>query len=59
MSDGSVTVFLRVASAAECAPDRFYLDGDRVVLCPDACTRLESSPGATLAVLTGCDPMLY
>jgi hypothetical protein len=56
---GGVTIFLRVASAAECAPDRFYVDGDRVVLCPDSCTRVESDPSATLTVLTGCDPGLY
>jgi hypothetical protein len=56
---GGETIFLRVASAADCAPDRFYLETDRVVLCSDSCARVEADPGAMLSVLTGCDPTLY
>ena len=37
----------------------FRLVDDRVVLCPAACAVVEADPGATLTVLTGCDPMLY
>ena len=56
---GASRVLLRAASEAECADDRFLLEDDRVVLCADACAIVEADPGATLTVLTGCDPMLY
>jgi hypothetical protein len=56
---GGETVFTRASSMAECGPDRFMLEGDRVILCAEACDVVEADPTATLTVLTGCDPALY
>lgn len=56
---GGATVLTRAASMADCGPDRFLLEGDRVVLCDAACDVVEADPAAVLTVLTGCDPDLY
>jgi hypothetical protein len=56
---GGESVLRRAGSAAECSDNGFLLEADRVVLCPEACARVEADPGAVLTVLTGCDPALY
>ena len=56
---GAVTVLRRAMSAAECSATGFLVEGDRVVLCPEACAVVEGDPAATLTVLSGCDPSLY
>jgi hypothetical protein len=56
---GGSTVFYQAASSAECDDSSFTLEGDLVVLCPDACARVNADPDAALSVLAGCDPALY
>jgi hypothetical protein len=55
---GGITILLRSDSLAECTPEGFLLEADRVVLCPAACALVEANPTAVLTVLTGCDPEL-
>ncbi len=58
-SASATEVLLRATDAASCSDAGFLLEEDRVVLCPDACARIEADPAATLTLLTGCDPALY
>jgi hypothetical protein len=58
-SGAASEVLLRASDAAACSDTGFLLEADRVVLCPDACTRLQGDPDATLTLLTGCDPEVY
>lgn len=37
-----------------CQPDAFYIEGDRIHLCPDSCELLKASPLATVDVLFTC-----
>jgi hypothetical protein len=58
--DESRTVFLRAESLDACDASSFLIaEEERVVLCPEACARVEADPGARLTVLSGCDPVLY
>ena len=54
MGTGAVTPFAQVASAAACAPNSFYLDKDRVVLCPDSCSLLQKDSKAKVEVIYDC-----
>jgi len=54
MGTGAVTPFAQVASAAACAPNSFYLDKDRVVLCPDSCSLLQRDSKAKVEVIYDC-----
>jgi hypothetical protein len=56
---GGRSVLRQAASATECDDASFMLEGDRVVLCPEACARISADPDARLSVLAGCDPALY
>jgi len=58
-SGGSSEVFLRAADASACDGASFLLEPDRVVLCPEACARVEADGAASLSLLTGCDPEVY
>lgn len=58
-SGASSEVLLRASDAASCDGASFLLEADRVVLCPEACTRVEGDGSAVLTLLTGCDPELY
>lgn len=58
-ASGGSSLLLRAMSDGECTEDGFLLEGDRVVLCPGACARVEADPASVLSVLTGCDPTLY
>lgn len=58
-SGASSEVLLRAADASACSDAGFLLEADRVVLCPDACARIEADGAAVLSLLTGCDPELY
>lgn len=55
--DGSaLESFRSVAKASACAmlDDRFYFDGDDIVLCPSTCTRVQADPLADIQIRFGC-----
>ena len=49
--------FHLVMAAGLCAPDAFYLTADkgRLVLCPDACAKVQADNAAKMQVLYGCN----
>jgi hypothetical protein len=54
-SDGSTPETLdRAASASACADGAFYVDGDRVTLCPETCDRVQDDPDSTVEVNVAC-----
>lgn len=44
----------QVKAPAACAPGRFYVESDRIRLCPAACATVQSDGGARLEVLFDC-----
>ncbi|MFO0579173.1 MAG: hypothetical protein U1A78_34670 [Polyangia bacterium] len=54
MGTGALVTFRQVANAAACAPASFYLERDRVVLCPDACSVVQRDARAKLQVVYSC-----
>jgi hypothetical protein len=40
--------------AADCAADAFYVENDRIRLCPDVCSAVRGEEGARVDVLFGC-----
>jgi hypothetical protein len=55
-SGGVVTDFAQVADAASCGPNKFYIEGDRIKLCNDACNVVQADPSADVKILFGCRP---
>jgi hypothetical protein len=53
---GALESFRSVATAGACAmlDDRFYFDGDNIVLCPSTCTRVQADPAADIQIRFGC-----
>jgi hypothetical protein len=51
---GAAIDFAQVPSAAECAADSFYIDGDLIKLCAAACTTVEQDTDAAVEVLFSC-----
>lgn len=51
---GSKQTFTKVGSAAECKAGAFYVDVDKVKLCPETCTTVQNNDNATLQVLALC-----
>jgi hypothetical protein len=46
--------FTKVNSLAECKPNAFYIEGDKIKLCPETCALVETDDQAKLQVLFGC-----
>lgn len=46
MGQGAPQVFVQVANLAACAANAFYIEGDEVVLCPQACALLQTDKAA-------------
>jgi hypothetical protein len=44
--------------AMACEPDLFYVDEDRIFLCPDACTALREAEQPNVRVLFTCEPQI-
>ena len=44
----------RVADAAACTADAWYLEADEILLCPSTCTAVEADEAAAIKVLSGC-----
>lgn len=41
--------------ASDCAADAFYIEGDRIQLCPEVCSAVRGEEGARVDVLFGCE----
>jgi len=50
-------VYQQVPSVDMCAPMSFYVDGDKVILCPEACAALQSDKEAEIEVEFTCEPL--
>ena len=55
-SGAAVTDFGRVADATTCGPDKFYIEGDRIKLCADACSKIRNDIAAEVKILFNCLP---
>ncbi|MBX3190808.1 MAG: hypothetical protein KF819_27670 [Labilithrix sp.] len=53
---GAPVDFGQVPNAAACAPDKFYIEGNKVKLCPQTCDRVRTDGTAQIKVLFGCAP---
>lgn len=47
--------FHQVPDPADCEPDAFFIDGDTISLCPEACSAVQGDAMAKLDVRYGCD----
>ncbi|HNS98801.1 MAG TPA: hypothetical protein PLJ27_24075 [Polyangiaceae bacterium] len=50
-----VEVFNKVASEEECDSSSFLIDGERIVLCPQACDVVQADADAKIDILFGCE----
>jgi hypothetical protein len=51
---GMVETFKKVAGPGACMPQAFYIDKDRVYICPEACTTVQKDAKAKVNVLFDC-----
>lgn len=51
---GATKDFAQVASADQCAPDKFYIEGDRIKLCPATCDVVQADAQANVKLLFAC-----
>jgi hypothetical protein len=51
---GPVEKLIQVKSAAECTPSAFWIEGETIHLCPDACAKVNAD-GGSISVRFGCD----
>lgn len=57
--DGSGEVkFGQAAVPGECQADAFYIDGDRIVLCAEACNTIRADPFSSVDVLFTCESQI-
>ncbi len=52
---GPAESFHQVVGPAECAADAFYISGETIFLCPEACALVQADVAAQLDVRYGCD----
>ncbi len=50
-----VGTFTQVPTSADCTPTSFYIDMNKIVLCPDACTTVQTDPDAKIDIAYGCE----
>lgn len=48
----------QAANPAECQPNAFYIESNRVYLCPDACNAVKADVGAGVEVLFTCESQI-
>jgi hypothetical protein len=54
-SDGTgKSKFQQVDDVSKCVPNAFYIDGDQLKLCPDACTLVQGDQKAKIDILALC-----
>jgi hypothetical protein len=51
---GDVSKFKQVADETQCEPNAFYIDGETLKLCPDACTLVQADNAAEIEILALC-----
>lgn len=51
---GATKDFDQVASADQCAADKFYIEGDRIKLCPATCDAVQADTKANVKLLFAC-----
>ena len=51
-------VYKQVPSLDMCGPMSFYVVGDTVILCPEACATLQSDKDAEIEVEFTCEPLV-
>lgn len=56
---GAPLPFEQVANLAACKPNAFYIDGDVIRLCPEACTFAQADAQAKLDILFGCTSYVF
>ncbi len=54
MGTGAVQTFRQVKGAAQCAADAFYVQGDRIYICPMACDLIQGDTKAKVDVSFDC-----
>lgn len=52
---GQPVVFHQVIGLGACEADAFYVENDSVILCPEACTQVQSTPDVEVDLSFGCD----
>jgi len=50
-----VATFSQVPSLAECNATSFYIEGDLIILCPEACDTVQQDEEAKINILFGCE----
>lgn len=55
-SGGAPVDFQQVATAADCGPNKFYVEADKIKLCPATCDAVRADGSAQIKVLFGCAP---
>ena len=48
--------FPQAANLSACQSGQFYIEGDRIKLCPDTCNLVQGDPNAKVKVLFSCFP---
>lgn len=51
---GAPVDFGQVANVGACAPGKFYIEEEKIKLCPEACTIVQADPEAKMNILFGC-----
>jgi len=54
MGTGTPTVFKQVPNLAQCQPNAFYIDMDRIYMCPETCKAVQQDDKAKLGILFDC-----
>jgi hypothetical protein len=52
---GNPQQFGQALLPTDCQANAFYIEGDRIYLCPDACTSIQNDPQSRVDVLFTCD----
>lgn len=53
-SGGSTQYFSQAMNSAACVPNAFYIENNRIYLCPDACTTVKADSSGKVDVLFTC-----
>jgi hypothetical protein len=57
-ADGSEAFLGQAPTSADCQADAFYIESDRVWLCPQACDAIKAENGANVNVLFTCESQI-
>ena len=49
-----ITKFAQVPSLAECNASSFYIADNKIILCPEVCTMVQTDDDAEINILFGC-----